>query len=79
MLVDPLLEFRNRFPILDNTTYLVSHSLGAMPAATRDALAEYAALRASRGGRAWAQPRGPVQAGSGATTPPRSRPRASAK
>ena len=53
MLVDPLLEFRNRFPILDKTTYLVSHSLGAMPAATREALAEYAELWATRGVRAW--------------------------
>ena len=53
MLVDPLLEFRNRFPILDRTTYLVSHSLGAMPAATREALAEYAELWATRGVRAW--------------------------
>lgn len=53
MLVDPLLEFRSRFPILAQTTYLVSHSLGAMPAATREALAEYAELWATRGVRAW--------------------------
>lgn len=53
MLVDPLLEFRSHFPILAQTTYLVSHSLGAMPAATREALAEYAELWATRGVRAW--------------------------
>jgi kynureninase len=50
---DPLLRFRDRFPILSRTKYLVSHSLGAMPEATRDALVEYADLWASRGVRAW--------------------------
>lgn len=50
---DPLLRFRDRFPILSRTKYLVSHSLGAMPESTRDALAEYADLWASRGVRAW--------------------------
>jgi kynureninase len=50
---DPLLQYRERFPILSRTKYLVSHSLGAMPEATRDALAEYAELWASRGVRAW--------------------------
>ena len=50
---DPLLRFRDRFPILSKTKYLVSHSLGAMPEATREALAEYAELWATRGVRAW--------------------------
>jgi kynureninase len=50
---DPLLQYRERFPILSRTKYLVSHSLGAMPEATRDALAEYADLWATRGVRAW--------------------------
>jgi len=50
---DPLLRFRERFPILSRTKYLVSHSLGAMPDATREALVEYADLWASRGVRAW--------------------------
>jgi kynureninase len=50
---DPLLRFRERFPILSRTKYLVSHSLGAMPEATREALIEYADLWASRGVRAW--------------------------
>src|SRR5256885_13789764 len=50
---DPLLRFRELFPILKRTKYLVSHSLGAMPEATRDALEEYADLWASRGVRAW--------------------------
>jgi kynureninase len=50
---DTLLRYRDRFPILKRTKYLVSHSLGAMPEATRDALVEYANLWASRGVRAW--------------------------
>jgi kynureninase len=50
---DPLLRYRERFPILSRTKYLVSHSLGAMPDAARDALVEYADLWASRGVRAW--------------------------
>jgi len=52
-MTDPLLQYRNRFPILQKTTYLVSHSLGAMPDTARDALVEYADLWASRGVRAW--------------------------
>jgi len=50
---DTLLRYRDRFPILKRTKYLVSHSLGAMPEATREALNEYADLWASRGVRAW--------------------------
>ncbi len=52
-MTDPLLQYRDRFPILSKTKYLVSHSLGAMPEATREALVEYADLWASRGVRAW--------------------------
>ena len=48
-----LLSFRPRFPILSTTKYLVSHSLGAMPASTADAMAEFAATWAARGVRAW--------------------------
>jgi kynureninase len=50
---DALLRYRERFPILKKTKYLVSHSLGAMPETTRDALEEYCDLWASRGVRAW--------------------------
>src|SRR5205085_9284531 len=50
---DPLLRYRDRFPILAKTKYLVSHSLGAMPEAARDALEEFADTWASRGVRAW--------------------------
>jgi kynureninase len=51
--VDPLLRYRERFPILQRTKYLVSHSLGAMPESAREALVEYANLWATRGVRAW--------------------------
>lgn len=52
---DPLLEWRRHFPILERTTYLVSHSLGAMPRRAADELAEYARTWAERGVRAWAE------------------------
>lgn len=52
---DPLLRFRDRFPILQTSTYLVSNSLGAMPAGVGDALAEYAHQWSTRGVRAWAE------------------------
>jgi kynureninase len=55
MFPDPLLRFRDEFPILSSTTYLVSNSLGAMPRAVADRLAEYAEQWATRGVRAWAQ------------------------
>lgn len=47
--------WRGRFPILAETNYLVSHSLGAMPAAVREKLTAYADQWASRGVRAWAE------------------------
>lgn len=51
--MDELLEWRKEFPILQKTTYLISHSLGAMPRRTADALQEFAEMWASRGIRAW--------------------------
>lgn len=54
-MIDPLLEWRREFPILSRSTYLVSHSLGAMPRAARDELAAYAEAWATRGVRAWAE------------------------
>lgn len=51
---DPLLRFRDRFPILQTSTYLVSNSLGAMPASTADRLAEYAESWNTLGVKAWA-------------------------
>ncbi len=51
---DPLLRFRDEFPILARSTYLVSNSLGAMPRTVPAALAEYAEQWDRRGVRAWA-------------------------
>ena len=51
--MDPLLAWRKEFPILDSTVYMVSHSLGAMPRATRGKLNEFADTWATRGIRAW--------------------------
>ncbi len=53
-MTDPLLAFRAEFPILERTTYLVSHSLGAMPRTVADRLAEYVDKWADLGVRAWA-------------------------
>ena len=53
-MTDPLLSFRNEFPILERTTYLVSNSLGAMPRSVADRLAAYADQWAELGVRAWA-------------------------
>jgi kynureninase len=50
---DELLKWRKEFPILNNTTYLISNSLGAMPKSVFDKLSEYADIWASRGVRAW--------------------------
>lgn len=52
---DPLLRYRDAFPILGASTYLVSHSLGAMPATVPDRLADYAEQWRTRGVRAWAE------------------------
>lgn len=50
---DDLLRHRPQFPILDETTYLISNSLGAMPRAVYDSMHEYADSWAHRGVRAW--------------------------
>src|SRR5438477_743319 len=50
-----LLAYRERFPILRETTYLINHSLGAMPAEAERRLAEYARTWATRGIRAWGE------------------------
>jgi kynureninase len=47
--------YRDRFPILAETTYLINHSLAAMPAAAEDRLAEYARMWATRGIRSWGE------------------------
>jgi kynureninase len=50
-----LTSYRDRFPILAHSTYLINHSLGAMPAAAEERLAEYARTWKERGIRAWAE------------------------
>jgi kynureninase len=50
-----LTEYRERFPILQHTTYLINHSLGAMPSAVDERLAEYARTWRERGIRAWGE------------------------
>ena len=54
-MTDKLLAFRSEFPILASTTYLVSNSLGAMPRAVPERLAEYVDAWAELGVRAWAR------------------------
>jgi kynureninase len=50
---DPLLKWREEFPILANTVYMISNSLGAMPRGVYDAMHAYAETWATRGVRAW--------------------------
>lgn len=50
---DPLLRFRDEFPILKSSIYLISNSLGAMPRGVEDALREYTEVWKTRGVRAW--------------------------
>ena len=50
-----LLDYRDRFPILESTTYLINHSLGAMPADVLPRLERYASEWATRGARAWGE------------------------
>jgi kynureninase len=50
-----LLEYRDRFPILGHTTYLINHSLGAMPVGAEGRVREYARTWAERGIRAWGE------------------------
>jgi kynureninase len=48
-------DWRDRFPILKDTTYLVNHSLGAMPASVREKLNGFVDQWAARGVRAWGE------------------------
>ena len=50
-----LTKYRDRFPILESTTYLINHSLGAMPAEAERRLQRYAHEWATRGARAWGE------------------------
>jgi len=53
--VRDLLDYRPEFPILEHTTYLINHSLAAMPRQAEDRLAEYARMWKERGIRAWGE------------------------
>ena len=50
-----LLSYREQFPILSQSVYLINHSLGAMPMAARTRMLEYADTWATRGVRAWGE------------------------
>ncbi|MCS6836937.1 MAG: aminotransferase class V-fold PLP-dependent enzyme [Anaerolineae bacterium] len=50
-----LLRWRSSFPILQTCTYLISNSLGAMPAAVYASLRAYADAWSTLGVRAWGQ------------------------
>ena len=50
---DPLLAFREEFPILAKTNYLVSNSLGPMPRTVPEKLAEYGRDWGELGVKAW--------------------------
>jgi kynureninase len=51
--VRDLLDYRSEFPILEHTTYLINHSLAAMPRKAEERLAEYARMWSERGIRSW--------------------------
>ena len=53
--MNDLLAYRAQFPILATTTYLINHSLGAMPARTYERMHDYAETWATRGIRAWSE------------------------
>jgi kynureninase len=50
---DPLLAWRAEFPIVESCTYLVNHSLGAMPRRAAAYLERFAHEWSDRGVRAW--------------------------
>src|SRR5262249_59667874 len=53
--VSELTAYRDRFPILESTTYLINHSLGAMPAEAERRLEQFAREWKTRGARAWGE------------------------
>src|SRR4051812_35997002 len=52
---DLVAAYRPQFPILETCTYLINHSLAAMPAKAEDNLLEYARMWRERGIRAWGE------------------------
>ena len=53
MTIDPLLKWRDEFPILSRCNYLISNSLGAMPRGVYDSLRLYADTWSTQGVSAW--------------------------
>jgi kynureninase len=53
--MNDLSRWRDEFPILSRSVYMISNSLGAMPRGVENSLAEYADTWATRGVRAWAE------------------------
>lgn len=51
--MNDLLRWRSEFPIVERSTHLISHSLGAMPRGVFARLEDYARLWNERGIRAW--------------------------
>lgn len=51
--MDDMAKWREEFPILSRSVYMISNSLGAMPRRTARNLAEYADTWATRGVRGW--------------------------
>ncbi|HMD37294.1 MAG TPA: hypothetical protein VKH42_20100, partial [Vicinamibacterales bacterium] len=51
--MDDLERWRDEFPILSRTVYMISNSLGAMPKRSARNIADYAETWATRGVRAW--------------------------
>ena len=52
---DPLLQWRDQFPILSKCNYLINNSLGAMPKGVYDSLKHYADMWAEHGVSAWGE------------------------
>jgi kynureninase len=52
---EDLVAYRSQFPILETCTYLINHSLAAMPAKAEDNLREYARMWRERGIRSWGE------------------------
>ena len=53
-MIDPS-AYRERFPILSTCTYLINHSLAAMPAAAEERVLEYTRMWRERGIRSWGE------------------------
>ena len=53
MVDDPLLAYRAKFPALENCVHLISHSLGCVPAQTKDDLGEFFDLWQTTSITAW--------------------------